>query len=45
MHSPSGVTVVLLYIVKTFHVAFSLFLSQRKSAGSKLQVAPCQVET
>lgn len=40
MDSPSGVTVVLLYIVKTFCVAFSLLLSRRRSAGSKLQVAP-----
>ena len=40
MHSPSGVTVVLLYIVKTVRVDLSLFLSRRKSAGSKLQVAP-----
>ena len=41
MHSPSSfVTVVLLYIVKTFHVAFSLLFSPRRSAGSKLQVVP-----
>ena len=43
MHSPSSVTVVLLYIVKTFRVAFRLFLSRRKSAGCKSR--PCQVET
>ena len=40
MHYPSGVTVVLLYIIKTFRVAFSLLLSLRRLAGSKLQVAP-----